>query len=103
MTRVLDSSIVSRLCHPGKRQYRPVARWIDGVLGNPREPERVVLPEISDFEVRRKLLHLVARGQASERSLIRLDELAESLVYLPLNTAAMRRAAELWAESRLRG
>lgn len=68
MTRVLDASIVSRLCHPGKRQYRPVARWIDGLLDRPRGPERVVVPEIADFEVRRKLIHLVRQGQASERA-----------------------------------
>ncbi len=103
MTRVLDACIVSRLCHPGKRQYRPVARWIDGLLADPREAQRIIVPEVADFEVRRKLLHLVARGQASERSLRRLDELAETLVYLPLNTAAMRQAAKLWAEARFRG
>lgn len=94
---------MSRLCHPGKRQYRPVARWIDRLLEDRREPQRIVVPEIADFEVRRKLLHLVVRGQASGRSLVRLDDLAVTLVYLPLNTATMRRAAELWAEARLRG
>jgi predicted nucleic acid-binding protein len=103
VTRVLDASLVSRLCHPGKRQYRPVARWIDGLLADRREPQRIVVPEIADFEVRRKLIHLVVRGQASERSLIRLDDLAVTLVYLPLNTGTMRRAADLWAMARLRG
>lgn len=103
MTRVLDSSIVSRLVHPARPQYRPVARWIDGFLDRAKAPERVVLPEIADFEVRRKLIHLVRKGQASDRSLVRLDELASTLEYLPLNTVTMRRAAELWADARFRG
>ena len=101
MTLVLDTSILSRLCHPGKPQYVPVSRWLTMVLES--NAARVVLPEIADYELRRKLLHLVRRQQASPRSLARLDELGRTLYYLPLTTPAMRRAAELWATSRLAG
>jgi hypothetical protein len=37
------------------------------------------------------------------RSLRILDELANDLVYLPITTAVMRRAARLWAETRRAG
>ena len=101
MTFVLDAGLVSRLVHPARAQYRPVARWIDGLLARNRDV--IALPEIADYEVRRKLLHLVRRGQASARSLARLDDLGRTLEYLPLTTATVRRAAELWAGARLRG
>lgn len=63
----------------------------------------MVLPEIADYELRRKLLHLVRTGRASTSSLQRLDALGRTLDYLALDTPTMRRAAELWAESRAAG
>jgi predicted nucleic acid-binding protein len=63
----------------------------------------VVVPEICDYELRRKLLHLIAKGQADSRSLQRLDDLARLLDYLPLDTETLRKAAALWADARLRG
>jgi predicted nucleic acid-binding protein len=58
------------------------------------------VPEVADYEVRRELLR-ARKGTA----VARLDHF-NSLVpgrYLPLTTQAMRRAAEVWAESRQRG
>ncbi len=37
------------------------------------------------------------------KSVARLDALCAATEYLPLTTAAMRRAAELWAQTRQRG
>jgi predicted nucleic acid-binding protein len=59
---------------------------------------QVVIPEIADYEVRRELLRA---GKTS--SVSRLDALVTSLKYLPISTAAMRKAAELWAASRKAG
>jgi predicted nucleic acid-binding protein len=56
---------------------------------------RVVVPEVADYEVRRELLRADKLA-----SVARLDALATALEYLPITTAAMRRAAELWAEAR---
>jgi predicted nucleic acid-binding protein len=86
-----------------------------GILAHPRNPphvaacrqwladltavsRRVIVPEIADYEVRRELLRL-----GSQHALINLDQLAAQLEYLPLSTAAMRRAAELWAQARSAG
>ena len=67
------------------------ARWLQGLVAG---GSRVVLPEIADYEVRRELV----RGRRVQ-GLQRLDALVDLVEYLPLTTAAMRQAAEFWAES----
>jgi predicted nucleic acid-binding protein len=59
---------------------------------------RVIIPEISDYEVRRELL----RANKS-KGITRLDDLAKIIEYLPLTTVAMRQAAQLWAQARQQG
>ncbi len=59
---------------------------------------RVFVPEIADYEVRRKLLHLGATA-----GLLRLDQVKATLDYAPLTTAVMLRAAALWAQARRAG
>jgi predicted nucleic acid-binding protein len=66
-----------------------------GRLGDDLE---LCLPEIADFELRRELLRIGSRS-----SLARLDFLPGRLRYLPITTPIMRRAAELWAETRRSG
>ncbi|MEK6262814.1 MAG: nuclease [Planctomycetota bacterium] len=56
------------------------------------------MPEIADYEVRRELLRA-----NKVNGLALLDTLTESLDYLPLTTAVMRRAARLWADARQSG
>jgi predicted nucleic acid-binding protein len=60
--------------------------------------EKVAIPEISDYEVRRELLRA-----GLLRSLRRLDNLKQTLDYVPIQTATMLLAAELWAEARKTG
>jgi len=60
--------------------------------------DRVVLPEIADYEVRRELL----RANKAP-GLQRLDALANAVEYFPITTAAMRKAAEFWAAARQQG
>ena len=59
---------------------------------------RIIVPEITDYELRRELLRT-----AHAASIRRLDALAQAMEYLPLSTAAMRKAAELWALARQQG
>jgi predicted nucleic acid-binding protein len=61
---------------------------------------RFIVPEIADYEVRRELLRLNLSGAVA-----RLDAFNNALPdrYLPITTASIRRAAELWAEIRKRG
>lgn len=102
MRLLLDTNILTRLCHPHKDVNVSVNEWLERILGS--NPFTVIIPEIADYEVRRGLMHVALKsGQSTTRSLLRLDLLTEKLEYLPLNTATMRRAAGLWAESRLVG
>jgi predicted nucleic acid-binding protein len=56
---------------------------------------RVIVPEIADYEIRRELIRIGATA-----SLKRLDRLRRLLDYAAITTAAMERAAELWAHLR---
>lgn len=93
---ILDAGPLGLLCHP-KPRPGPVAcrKWLTGLL---TAGCRVLVPEITDYEIRRELLRTRRGG-----SLARLDRLATQLEYLPLTTNAMRLAAELWAHARQQG
>lgn len=100
MTLLLDTGILAALCHPSDAQSKPVSKWLSDVL---RRNADVYVPEVCDYELRRKLLHLIRKGQSTQKSLDRLEALAELLNYLPLDTDTMLRAAGLWADARSRG
>jgi predicted nucleic acid-binding protein len=93
---LLDSGPLGLLCNP-KNSRQPVAcrQWVGGLQAASR---RVIIPEIADYEVRRELLRTNLC-----LSVALLDLLPQQLEYLPLTTAAMRRAAELWAQARQQG
>ena len=58
----------------------------------------VILPEIIDYEIRRELL------RANKLSGVRkLEQLKSEIIYLPITTEVMLKAAELWAEARKKG
>jgi len=78
-------------------------QWLTDLLRAGDEALTIYVPEICDYELRRKLLHLIEKGQATQKSIDRLDDLGKLLEYLPLDTGMMRKAAELWAEARKRG
>jgi predicted nucleic acid-binding protein len=103
MNLVLDSGVLGQLCHPHNVRNRPVVEWLVRLLRHGDTPIQVFIPEIADYELRRKLLHLVRKGQASVRSIERLDDLERLLDYLPLDTEVMHQAAALWAEARRLG
>ena len=93
---VLNSGPLGLLVHPRPSAARTaILQWLADLAAAGR---RVVVPEITDYEVRRELRRLNAI-----RSIRSLDGLLQRLEYLPLTTAAMRRAAEFWAQARRGG
>ena len=56
------------------------------------------MPEIADYEVRGELLRADKR-----QGLLRLDQFMAATEFLAITTAAMRQAAEFWAEARRAG
>lgn len=102
MNLLLDTGILGQLCHPGKSTNQPVSEWVEAILKSDSK-DRIYLPEVCDYELRRKLLHLISKGQSTQRSISRLNELCELLDYLPVETATFRMAAEFWSKSRSQG
>ena len=95
-TILLDAGPLGLITNPNRSpQSLACTHWLQELIVS---GARVVVPEISDYEVRRELL----RAQKL-KGLARLDELAGLLQYLPLSTAAMRQAAALWARARQQG
>jgi predicted nucleic acid-binding protein len=96
LTIVLDSGPLGLVTNPKQSpQSLACAQWLQAMISG---GARLILPEISDYEVRRELL----RAQ-KQRGIDRLNALAGLLEYLPLSTAAMREAAILWAKARQLG
>ncbi len=94
MKLMLDTGVLGMVCHP--RRHGDVRMWLRGALGF--RSHTVLVPEIADYELRRKLLQLRATA-----SLAVLDRLALEATYIPLDTATMRDAAMLWARLRALG
>lgn len=93
---LLDSGPLGMVTHPKATGVTLDCQlWLKACL---RRGERVAIPEIADYEVRRELL----RANLS-RSLRRLDNLKQTLDYIPIQTDTMLLAAELWAEARQAG
>lgn len=92
---MLDSGPLGRLTHADYSRNREHREWLASLLDR---GVVIFLPEIADYEVRRNLLVENLTG-----SLANLDVLPSLINYVPLTTADMRKAAELWAKSRKTG
>jgi predicted nucleic acid-binding protein len=93
---ILDSGPLGLITNPNQSpESLACAQWLQNHL---TAGSRVIIPEISDYEVRRELL----RANKS-KGITRLDDLAKIIEYLPLTTVAMRQAAQLWAQARQQG
>lgn len=103
MNLILDTSLLGRLCHPTQLKNRTFVAWLNTLLKKDEDETDIFVPEVCDYELRRKLLHMISKGQTTPRSIDILNELASTLIYLPLDTHTMRRAAELWSDLRSRG
>ena len=102
MILLLDTGILGQLCHPSREPSAAASNWLNAVLESPVE-HRLIVPEICDYELRRKLLHLIAKGQSNQKSIDRLDTFRRELEFLPLDSTAMLKAAEFWSQARLSG
>ena len=92
---MLDSGPLGRLTHADYSRNREHREWLASLLDH---DVAVFLPEIADYEVRRSLILENLTG-----SLANLDTLPSLINYVPITTADMHKAAELWAKSRKSG
>jgi predicted nucleic acid-binding protein len=89
----LDSGPLGLLTNPrGRLKPDQCRQWVKDLAA---AGVRVFIPEIADYEVRRKLIHI--RATAGFR---RLDQVKSTLDYAPLTTDVMLLAADLWAAAR---
>jgi hypothetical protein len=92
MTQIvlLDSTPVGLITSP---KATPLAvecqQWLESLLDR---DYHVILPEIIDYEIRRELLRV-----NKIKSIRRLDDLKSALIYLPITTEVMLKAAQMWA------
>ena len=93
---ILDSGPLGDACRRrDKPDVRRLTLWYIQATAN---GAIVAIPEIADYEVD----GLISKGATD--GVERLDKLhAELGYYIPISTAAMRRAAELWADARKKG
>ena len=90
MTRLLllDSGPLGMVTHPKATGTTLACQlWMTALL---QRGDRFAIPETADYEVRRELLRA-----GFTRSIHRLDQLKQTLEYLPLQTETMLKAAEL--------
>ena len=80
---------------PGRPEAATCIAWIKGLRS---AGSVVAVPEIARYEVRRESFRL---GKAA--GLRRLDQLHPPLAFLPINSAVMDIASELWAHVRRAG
>lgn len=92
MRLLLDTGVVGQICHP--RKHQDVRRWFAEAVAQ----HEFLISEVADYELRRELIRIGA-----SRSLMRLDELARELRYVPVTTTTWRSAANLWAWVRRTG
>ena len=93
---LLDSGPLDMAANPRAKNTPLVCQqWLREML---RRGERVAIPEISDYEVRRELLRADRLN-----GLRRLDNLKQKLEYVSIQTETMLLAAQLWADIRKRG
>ena len=64
MNLVLDTGLLGQLCHPAKAANQPVSDWVEAILKSDSD-DRVYLPEVCDYELRRELLRLIRKGQST--------------------------------------
>jgi hypothetical protein len=96
VTVLLDAGPLGMIAHPrSSPENDACTTWVASLALRGR---KIVLPEISDYEVRRELIRA---GKSA--GLARLDGLKGVLAYSPITTEIMLRAAECWAVARNMG
>jgi predicted nucleic acid-binding protein len=103
MILIFDTGIRGLLCHPSAKQNRAISAWLSAWLAARAHDFVAYVPEIADYELRRKRLHMIRKKQSTPRSVEHLDDLGRVIGYLPITTDAMRLAAELWSDARAKG
>ncbi len=95
---VLDSTPLGLIAQRrGFKLADECRNWLEGHLD---AGTRAIVPEIVHYEIRRELIRL---GKAKSLAALEVFCESEDDRFLPLNSKALRLAAELWADARRHG
>lgn len=101
MIILIDTNILGKLCYTKSLNTPDLDLFENALLtGN----YRFIVPEISDYELRRKFLHNSQKTPPAlpgVAAISKLDILKMRLGYLALTTSIMQDAASLWARCRV--
>lgn len=93
---ILDSGPLGVLSNPADTPATEEARlWLADLL---ETGHGFFIPDVSDYELRRELIRIKAA-----LSIRMLDWLHEMFELIPIDSATLRRAAEIWADARTSG
>ena len=94
---LLDTGVLGDVTNPNAKQSNNLA-CLEWLVSLPPRGYEVAIPEIADYELRRELLRV-----KKSKGIQELDFLKAGVVYLPITTDVMLKAAELWAQVRQNG
>ena len=95
---VLDTGPLGLACRkPSDDRLEPFRIWL---LQARAAGSMIVIPEIADYELRRELLRSKKLSSVDRLNVLRSSAF---YFYVPLSTAALDRAAQLWANARTSG
>jgi predicted nucleic acid-binding protein len=93
---LLDTGPLGLVTHPkASPENEACNRWLESQI---TKGVRVLVPGISDYELRRKLLQI-----GSMKGIAKLDALKRAIGFDPITTAVMDQAAAFWARARVMG
>ena len=97
----LDTGVIGLLSSPKKTGEAPECRqWLYYLLA---KVVYVTSSDLCDYEVRRSLLLNQIKNTLATQGINNLDDLENLIEFLPITKDIMKRGAELWALSRVRG
>jgi predicted nucleic acid-binding protein len=93
---LLDTGPLGMVTNPkANPDCQACKQWLSQLEPN---GDRVALPEIADYELRRELIRA-----GKTRGIQQLDQLKTTILYFPITTEVILKAAELWAQARNQG
>jgi predicted nucleic acid-binding protein len=93
---LLDTGPLGMITNPkGSSDCQACKEWLSSLESR---GHRAALPEIANYELRRELLRA-----GKVKGLQQLDQLKDRILYLPITTDLIMKAAELWAQARKGG
>ncbi|ACK69768.1 conserved hypothetical protein [Gloeothece citriformis PCC 7424] len=101
MIVILDSSVLGMVINPNIEQINQCEEWFYSLLAR---GITVYSSDICDYEVRRSLiLDKINRNKLTSKGIEKLNDLRDTITFLPLTSTLMLEAAECWAEVRRQG